>query len=126
MILDGAIPKFITITLIIMSVCPIATSAVMSQYSFIKDLNITPISVNGPEITVSVTCKVYFTDNAWSTFHYKDGSFAYMSKWWDQHEGETFTFMGHSAKLQKIDFTLIQHTSQYDQINAVVKIHFMN
>jgi hypothetical protein len=124
--LNGGLPKVVSLMLIALSVCPIAASAIMSQYSFIHDLTINPLSVKGPEVTVSITCKIYFTDQAWSTFRYKDGSFPYMSDWWEEHEGETFTYMGHSVKLQKIDFTLLQHTEQFDEINALVKVHFIN
>jgi hypothetical protein len=112
--------------MIIITACSVAASAVMTQFPFIDNLTITPIEVNGSgnKITVSVTCDVYFTDEAWSTFRYKDGSFPYMSAWWEQNEGETFSFMGYTAKLKDIEFTLLEHTSEYDRINAVVTLQF--
>ncbi|NLD65556.1 MAG: hypothetical protein GX648_03180 [Crenarchaeota archaeon] len=115
---------YLTTMLIVMMACPIVATAVMTQFPFIDNLTITPVDVskNGKEITVSVTCDVYFTEEAWSTFRYKDGSFPYMSDWWEQHEGKKFSFMGYTAKLVDVDFTLLEHTSEYDRIKAVVTL----
>ena len=74
--------KFWFTFMLVALACPIASSCLTSNYSFLKNMTVTPISVDGNIITVSVTSDVYFTQSAWKTFRYADGSFGPMSDWW--------------------------------------------
>ncbi len=111
--------------MIVMLVCPIAANYVMSNYHFIKNMTIKPIAVHDNIVTVSITFDVYFTQQAWRTFHYKNGSFPYMSDWWENHVGETFSYAGHSAKLLDIQWTLLHHYNNHDRLNVIAKIQIL-
>lgn len=113
------------IFMLAMLVCPIAASLVMSNYPFIKNMSIRPISTDGNIVTASITFDIYFTQQAWRTFHYRDGSFPYMSDWWENHVGNTFNYMGHTAKLLDIQWTQLQHYSNHDRLNAIVKLQII-
>ena len=118
------VAKLAPILVIISLLCPIVSNYVMNQYDFIEDLSIEPIKVNGngSNIKASATFDVYFTEDAWDVFQYKDGSFPYMSAWWEDHEGETFEYAGHSAKLLQIEWTQLEHHEDHDRLNVVVHI----
>lgn len=111
--------------MVAMIVAPIAANYIMHDYSFIKNLNIRTISANDNAITVSITFDIYFTQQAWKTFRYTDGSFSYMSDWWEKHVGETFSYMGHSAKLLDIQWTQLRHYDNHDRLNAIVKMQII-
>ncbi len=106
--------------------CPIASNYVTSNYSFLKNVSITPVSTTGNTITVSITFDVYFTPSAWSTFRYADGSFPYMSAWWQSHVGQTFSYAGFSGKLMSIQWTMIHHYSDHDRLNVLAKIQYLS
>ena len=117
--------KFWFTFMLVALACPIASSCLTSNYSFLKNMTVTPISVDGNIITVSVTSDVYFTQSAWKTFRYADGSFGPMSDWWQSQVGQTFSYNGFNCKLMSIHFTLLNHYANHDRINAVVKMQYL-
>ena len=122
---NGAIVKIVPTFLLVLMICPLAANFLTTNYPFIKDASITPIAVNGNTVTVSITFNIYFTHQAWTTFRYADGSFPYMNAWWQGQVGHTFTYMGHSAKLLSLHWTLLHHYSDHDRLNAIVKMQIL-
>ncbi len=119
------VAKITCVLSIVSLICPIAASYAMHDYSFIKNMTIKPLSAHGNIVTVSVTFDIYFTAQAWQTFKYKDGSYGYMSNWWEHHEGRIYSYAGHSAKLLDIDWTLLHHYCDHDRLRAVVKLQIL-
>ncbi len=121
----GFMFRWAPIFMLVLMVGPIAASCVMNNYPFIHNMTVRPISVYGNIVTVSVTFDIYFTQQAWQTFHYKDGSFPYMSDWWENHVGNTFYYMGHSARLLDVQWTLLHHFSNHDRLNVIAKLQII-
>lgn len=117
--------KIAPFCLLVLLACPLAESSVTANYSFIRDMTVTPLAVDGNTVTVSVTFDIYFTPQAWSTFRYASGSFPYMSAWWQSQVGNTFSYDGFSGKLLSIQWTLLGHYVDYDRLNAVAKIQIL-
>jgi hypothetical protein len=117
--------KFLLTFMLVALVCPIASSYITSNYSFLKNMTITPLSVNGDTVTVSITFDVYFTRSAWKTFRYADGSFPPMSAWWQSHVGQTFSYAGFTGKLMSVQWTMLNHYSDHDHLNVIAKIQYI-
>ena len=98
---------------------------VTSNYSFLKNVTITSLSTNGNTVTVNIKFDVYFTQSAWKTFRYADGSFNAMNAWWQSNPGQTFSYAGFTGKLISIHWTLLNHYSDHDRLNAVATIQYI-
>lgn len=92
---------------------------VMLRYSFIKDAEVTSVSYNGGQITVSGTVGVFFTDEAWTEFGYKDGNFYWFNKWW-QEEAPGLTCA--RFRLVSAEWTLLEHTETYDLLSFTMVV----
>lgn len=119
--------KLAPILVIVSLLCPFVYGSVSdlvhSQYDYIDNVSINSININGNKIKADITFDIKFTADAWNDFKYKDGSFSYMSDWWENHEGSKIEYAGYKAKLVSIDWTQVEHHDEYDRLNVVFHLN---
>jgi len=89
---------------------------IMLRYPFIKDLTVAPASYQGGRVIVTGTLTVWFTDDAWSQFGYKDDNFAWFAEWWEEE------FSGAKVgpfRLVSVSWSLLEHTATHDRLGFV-------
>lgn len=94
---------------------------IMARYPFIQNLTVTSYNYESGQLTVTGTMDVYFTDQAWEQFGYKDDNFYWFNEWWQEQEGNLW--FG-AIKLVDIEWTLLEQHETYDKLafTAVVEL----
>jgi hypothetical protein len=105
-------------TICLIAAIYLSPSIIMAQYSFIQDMKIVSVTTDGKYTVVSGTMKVYFCDEAWEEFGYKSGNFYWFQKWWNDNE----PFKYGVVEIDKVSWTLLEHTASYDELAFVAYI----
>ena len=91
----------------------IVPAIIMSRYSFVQNLTVTSFNYADGQLIVNGTMDVYFSDQAWEQFGYKDGNFGYFNQWWEDNEGN---LRFGAIKLVDITWTLLEEHETYDKL----------
>lgn len=89
---------------------------IMARYPFIQNLSVASLNYEGGYLVISGTMDVYFTDQAWAEFGYKDSNFYWFNEWWQDQIGNRYG----PFKLVSITWDIIVHTETYDRLAFVV------
>jgi hypothetical protein len=91
----------------------IIPAIIMSRYPFIQNLTVTSFNYVNGQLIVNGTMDVYFSDQTWEQFGYKDDNFDYFNQWWEQNEGD---LRFGAIKLVDITWTLLEEHETYDKL----------
>jgi hypothetical protein len=104
----------------------IAVCYISSAYPFVRHIRAAPVAIQGNVVTIKGTVDIYFTCDAWHEIKYKNGSFEGFDDWWHSQIGERYNYMGVTAKLVYIDWTLQHHYPDHDRLGFVLKIKILD
>ncbi len=107
-------------------VVAIAVGYVSSAYPYVKNVRASPVAVQGSTVTIKGSVDIYFTDRAWQEIHYKSGSFYNFDKYWQSQEGQKYSYMGVTVRLEHIDWTLVRHYQDHDRLSFVIRVKVLN
>jgi len=98
----------------------IIPAIIMARYPFIQNLTVTSFNYKNGQLIVTGTMDVYFTDQAWEQFGYKDGNFYWFNEWWQEHEGN---LRFGAIRLVDVEWTLLEPHETYNKLafTAVVE-----
>jgi len=89
---------------------------IMARYPFIQNLAVTSLNYENGYLIFSGVMDVYFTDEAWAEFGYKNGNFYWFNQWWQDQVGNRYG----PFKLVSITWKIIEHTETYDKLGFVI------
>jgi hypothetical protein len=104
----------------------LAVCYISSAYPFVRHIRAAPVAIQGNVVTIKGTVDIYFTCDAWHEIQYKNGSFQGFDDYWHSQIGERYHYMGVSAKLVYIDWTLQHHYPDHDRLGFVLKIKILD